>query len=99
MTLLGMFLGHLLCRFLDRPKEPVEEPVKELELELDSGKDRLGLFVARKPDEVLRAAEAAAERLRAGQRLIDAHNYAGETFAEEDLQYRGRYGARTPKLN
>jgi Asp-tRNA(Asn)/Glu-tRNA(Gln) amidotransferase A subunit family amidase len=32
---------------------------------IDSGKQRLGLFVARKPDEVLRAAEAAAERLRA----------------------------------
>ncbi|QSQ24785.1 amidase [Pyxidicoccus parkwayensis] len=36
---------------------------------LDSGKDRLGLFVARKPDEVLRAAEASAERLRAGRPL------------------------------
>ncbi|HLL02050.1 MAG TPA: amidase [Myxococcaceae bacterium] len=32
---------------------------------IDSGKHRLGLFVARKPEEVLRAAEAAAERLRA----------------------------------
>jgi Asp-tRNA(Asn)/Glu-tRNA(Gln) amidotransferase A subunit family amidase len=36
---------------------------------LDGGKDRLGLFVARRPDEVLRAAEAAAERLRAGRPL------------------------------
>ncbi|MBZ4420108.1 amidase [Myxococcus sp. RHSTA-1-4] len=36
---------------------------------IDSGKDRLGLFVARNPDEVLRAAEAAGERLRAGRPL------------------------------
>ncbi|RKH24883.1 amidase [Corallococcus praedator] len=36
---------------------------------LDGGADRLGLFIARKPDEVLRAAEAAAERLRAGRPL------------------------------
>ncbi|RKH65880.1 amidase [Corallococcus llansteffanensis] len=36
---------------------------------LDSGADRLGLFIARKPDEVLRAAEAAGERLRAGRPL------------------------------
>lgn len=36
---------------------------------LDGGKDRLGLFVARKPDEVLRAAEASGERLRAGKPL------------------------------
>jgi Asp-tRNA(Asn)/Glu-tRNA(Gln) amidotransferase A subunit family amidase len=36
---------------------------------LDSGKQRLGLFVARKPDEVQRAAEAAGERLRAGRPL------------------------------
>ncbi|NMO16591.1 amidase [Pyxidicoccus fallax] len=36
---------------------------------LDSGRDRLGLFVSRKPDEVLRAAEASAERLRAGRPL------------------------------
>jgi Asp-tRNA(Asn)/Glu-tRNA(Gln) amidotransferase A subunit family amidase len=36
---------------------------------LDGGKDRLGLFVSRKPDEVLRAAEAAGERLRAGRPL------------------------------
>jgi Asp-tRNA(Asn)/Glu-tRNA(Gln) amidotransferase A subunit family amidase len=37
--------------------------------QLDSGKQRLGLFVSRKPEEVLRAAEAAAERLRAGKPL------------------------------
>ncbi|NBD13745.1 amidase [Corallococcus silvisoli] len=36
---------------------------------LDGGADRLGLFIARKPDEVLRAAEASAERLRAGRPL------------------------------
>ncbi len=36
---------------------------------LDGGKDRLGLFVARKPEEVLRAAEASTERLRAGRPL------------------------------
>lgn len=36
---------------------------------LDHGKDRLGLFVARKPEEVLRAAEASAERLRTGRPL------------------------------
>ncbi|KFE66152.1 amidase [Hyalangium minutum] len=36
---------------------------------LDSGKDRLGLFVARKPEEVLRAAEASGERLRSGKPL------------------------------
>ncbi|WP_224242029.1 amidase [Hyalangium gracile] len=36
---------------------------------LDSGAQRLGLFVARKPEEVLRAAEAAGERLRAGRPL------------------------------
>ncbi|MBN1204322.1 MAG: amidase [Myxococcaceae bacterium] len=36
---------------------------------LDSGKQRLGLFVSRKPEEVLRAAEAAGERLRAGKPL------------------------------
>jgi Asp-tRNA(Asn)/Glu-tRNA(Gln) amidotransferase A subunit family amidase len=36
---------------------------------LDSGKQRLGLFVARKPEEVLRAAEASGERLRAGNPL------------------------------
>ncbi|HEX8705623.1 MAG TPA: amidase [Myxococcaceae bacterium] len=36
---------------------------------LDSGKQRLGLFVARKPEEVLRAAEASAERLRANTPL------------------------------
>jgi Asp-tRNA(Asn)/Glu-tRNA(Gln) amidotransferase A subunit family amidase len=36
---------------------------------LDSGKQRLGLFVARKPEEVLRAAEASGERLRANNPL------------------------------
>ncbi|WP_307732892.1 amidase [Stigmatella ashevillensis] len=36
---------------------------------LDSGADRLGLFIARKPEEVLRAAEASSERLRAGTPL------------------------------
>jgi Asp-tRNA(Asn)/Glu-tRNA(Gln) amidotransferase A subunit family amidase len=36
---------------------------------IDGGKDRLGLFVSRKPEEVLRAAEAAGERLRAGKPL------------------------------
>jgi Asp-tRNA(Asn)/Glu-tRNA(Gln) amidotransferase A subunit family amidase len=36
---------------------------------LDGGKQRLGLFVARKPEEVLRAAEAAGERLRSGNPL------------------------------
>ncbi|MCP3097418.1 amidase [Myxococcus sp. K15C18031901] len=33
------------------------------------GQERMGLFVARKPDEVLRAAEASAARLRAGTPL------------------------------
>ncbi len=37
--------------------------------QLDSGAQRLGLFIARKPEEVLRAAEASAGRLRAGQPL------------------------------
>jgi Asp-tRNA(Asn)/Glu-tRNA(Gln) amidotransferase A subunit family amidase len=36
---------------------------------IDGGKQRLGLFVARKPEEVLRAAEDSSERLRAGQPL------------------------------
>ncbi|WAM23906.1 amidase [Myxococcus sp. NMCA1] len=36
---------------------------------MDSGKQRLGLFIARKPDEVHRAAEASSERLRAGRPL------------------------------
>jgi Asp-tRNA(Asn)/Glu-tRNA(Gln) amidotransferase A subunit family amidase len=36
---------------------------------IDSGKERLGLFISRKPEEVLRAAEAAGERLRAGKPL------------------------------
>lgn len=36
---------------------------------LDGGKERLGIFVSRKPEEVLRAAEAAGERLRAGKPL------------------------------
>ncbi|RYZ43670.1 MAG: amidase [Myxococcaceae bacterium] len=36
---------------------------------LDGGADRLGLFIARKPDEVLRAAEASGERWRAGRPL------------------------------
>jgi Asp-tRNA(Asn)/Glu-tRNA(Gln) amidotransferase A subunit family amidase len=36
---------------------------------LDTGAQRLGLFVARKPEEVLRAAEASGERLRAGKPL------------------------------
>ncbi|MCE9666434.1 amidase [Myxococcus stipitatus] len=33
------------------------------------GQERMGLFIARKPDQVLRAAEASAERLRAGRAL------------------------------
>jgi Asp-tRNA(Asn)/Glu-tRNA(Gln) amidotransferase A subunit family amidase len=37
--------------------------------QLDGGKQRLGLFVSRKPEEVLRAAEASGERLRAGKPL------------------------------
>ncbi|WP_224366132.1 amidase [Hyalangium versicolor] len=37
--------------------------------QIDKGAQRLGLFVARKPEEVLRAAEASGERLRAGQPL------------------------------
>lgn len=36
---------------------------------LDGRDERLGLFIARKPDEVLAAAEASAKRLRAGQPL------------------------------
>jgi Asp-tRNA(Asn)/Glu-tRNA(Gln) amidotransferase A subunit family amidase len=36
---------------------------------LDTGKQRLGLFVARKPEEVLQAAEASGKRLRAGTPL------------------------------
>ncbi|NTX54457.1 amidase [Myxococcus sp. CA039A] len=36
---------------------------------LERGEARMGLFIARKPDEVLRAAEASAERLRAGRPL------------------------------
>ncbi|MCP3166250.1 amidase [Myxococcus qinghaiensis] len=36
---------------------------------LERGEARTGWFIARKPDEVLRAAEASAERLRAGRPL------------------------------
>ncbi|MFY2564517.1 amidase, partial [Corallococcus terminator] len=36
---------------------------------LERGEARMGWFIARKPDEVLRAAEASAERLRAGRPL------------------------------
>ncbi|NOK17573.1 amidase [Corallococcus carmarthensis] len=47
----------------------VARKVHEAIERLDGGADRLGLFIARKPEEVLRAAEASAERLRAGAPL------------------------------
>ena len=47
----------------------VTRKVHEAIERLDGGADRLGLFIARKPEEVLRAAEASAERLRAGMPL------------------------------
>ncbi|RKI03986.1 amidase [Corallococcus sp. AB038B] len=47
----------------------VTRKVHEAIERLDVGADRLGLFIARKPEEVLRAAEASAERLRAGMPL------------------------------
>ncbi|RKG60912.1 amidase [Corallococcus sp. AB011P] len=47
----------------------VARKVHEAIERLDVGVDRLGLFIARKPEEVLRAAEASAERLRAGTPL------------------------------
>ncbi|NNB89318.1 amidase [Corallococcus exiguus] len=47
----------------------VTHKVHEAIERLDVGADRLGLFIARKPEEVLRAAEASAERLRAGMPL------------------------------
>ncbi|QSQ16962.1 amidase [Myxococcus landrumensis] len=36
---------------------------------LEQGEARMGMFITRKPEEVLRAAEASAERLRAGRPL------------------------------
>ncbi|NRD56091.1 amidase [Corallococcus sp. AB030] len=47
----------------------VTRKVHEAIERLDGGADRLGLFISRKPEEVLRAAEASAERLRAGTPL------------------------------
>ncbi|MHA7627847.1 amidase [Corallococcus sp. M7] len=47
----------------------VTRKVHEAIERLDGGADRLGLFIARKPEEVLRAAEASAARLRAGAPL------------------------------
>ena len=51
--------------------EPVTvvQRLHEAIAKLDSGKERLGLFVARKPEEVQRAAEASGERLRSGKPL------------------------------
>ncbi|MFB1479138.1 amidase [Corallococcus sp. RDP092CA] len=54
--------------YRDGRTEPVAvtRKVHEAIERMDSGADRLGLFIARKPEEVLRAAEASAERLREG---------------------------------
>ncbi len=57
--------------YRERQADPVTvvRRIHEAIEQLDAGKQRLGLFVARKPEEVLRAAEAAGERLRAGKAL------------------------------